>query len=370
MNTRTRTHRRMFLKPFIVLCVIASCILTGFGSARKTSGWFDSPTGSAKYLDGSTILISLFIEDSSSSWSDDEKALVMSKMDLANDFLVAEGNSYGKTVNLIYDIYEHPDLTYTIDYSGRIDDSDDAAYDLLDYVTEYIDDNIPTQRLLKTYGVDSIAYMCFLDKSGVSYAYPYYEGDSDIYYYETCFLYLRCDGDYEPPAVYAHELLHLFGARDLYVTNELDGITKDFVQHIETNYPNEIMLTTYDENWENVQNYVSNDLTDITAYFIGWLDTIPEASDYPSIVYEHSASFGETDYNGGDYSDYTAGDSDYTSHWGSGATGSQGGWGSQSNGTSYNDYGYYNCYDSYETDDSDELDLLELIFHFLWHLFQ
>lgn len=297
----------------IMTMVLVSNMLCGYSYRSIPRSFVNSPTGSAKYLDGSTILVSLFIEDTESSWSLEDQELVMSKMNLAVDFLIEEGNSYGKSVNLIYDINEHPDLAYTVSYANSIDDSDDSALELLDYMTEYIDDNIPTQDLLASYDVDSIAYMCFLNKEGISYTFPYYEGDSRIYYYETCYMFLQCDGDYEPPSVYAHEMLHLFGARDLYSTNQTDGITKDFVQYIETNYPNEIMLTTYDENWNNVQDHVSNDLSDITAYFIGWLDTIPELDTYPSIRSSYPASFSQTEDTSGDYSDYPSTTSD--SHW-------------------------------------------------------
>lgn len=316
---------------FLLICLfLTAAALCGYQHFAPPSDWTTSSTGSAKYLDGSTVLVSLFIEDPSSSWTEDKKEIVMSKMDLANDFLVSEGNSYGKSVNLIYNIYEHPDLAYTVSYSETIDDSSRSSYHLLEYITRYIDSTIPTQEILANYNVDSIAYMCFLDKSGVSYTFPYYEGDSDLYYYETCYMFLKCDGDYEPPAVYAHEMLHLFGARDLYSTNQTDGITKEFVQHIETDYPNEIMLTTYDENWNNVQEYVSNEITDITAYFLGWTDEIPELETYPSIYYPYPASFGDVDDTTGNYTDYSVGDSDNPdSHWGSGNENHTSGWGSK-----------------------------------------
>lgn len=297
----------------IITMALAASMLCGYSYHSIPRSFTNSPTGSAKYLDGSTVLVSLFIEDTESYWSLEDKELVMSKMDLASSFLMEEGNSYGKSVNLIYDINEHPDLAYTVSYSKAIDDSDDSSLELLDYMTQYIDDNIPTQDLLTSYSVDSIAYMCFLNKDGISYTFPYYRGDSRIYYYETCYMFLKCDGDYEPPSVYAHEILHLFGARDLYSTNQTDGITKDFVQYIEANYPNEIMLTTYDENWNNVQDHVTNDLSDITAYFIGWLDTIPELDTYPSIRSSFPASFSETEDTTGDYSEYPSTSSE--SHW-------------------------------------------------------
>lgn len=331
---KNQKQNRTIHHGILFICLLLTvCTLCGYQRFAPSADWTTSPTGSAKYLDGSTVLVSLFIEDSGSSWSDDKKEFVMSKMDLANDFLVSEGNSYGKSVNLIYNIYEHPDLAYTVPYSGTIDDSNRSSYQLLDYITRYIDTTIPTQEILANYNVDSIAYMCFLDKSGVSYTFPYYEGDSDLYYYETCYMFLKCDGDYEPPAVYAHEMLHLFGARDLYSTNQSDGITKEFVQHIEADYPNEIMLTTYDENWNNVQEYVSNEITDITAYYLGWLDEIPELETYPSIYYPYPASFGDVNDTSGNYTDYSIGDSDNPdSHWGSNNENHTSGWGSKTGG--------------------------------------
>lgn len=397
-------NRKQFhtVKLLMVLLIITSFIFSGYRFAPNNETWMTSPTGSAKHLDGTTVLVSLFVEDPSSSWTAEKKEIVMSKMDLANDFLVAEGNSYGKSVNLIYDIYEHPDLAYTVSYHNTIDDSEDCSYDLLDYMTRYINSQIPTQQIMSQYGVDSIAYMCFLDKSGVSYTFPYYEGDSDLYYYETCFMFLKCDGDYEPPAVYAHEMLHLFGARDLYASNEYDGITKDFVQYIETNYPNEIMLTTYDENWNNVQDYVSNDLTDITAYFIGWKDSIPELGAYPSIATKNPASFSEYDGGIGDYSEYTAGDYDYdyepgSNRWGSDIeTNPSSGWGTKTeddfcsdtddfcsdtdnscsgwgSGSCDSDYDYDYCDTSdidYDIDSSDDSWFWDLVWWFFYYLFE
>lgn len=368
----TKTKRtKIQISALLTGLLLISVTLCGYRFSAVSTDWMTSSTGSAKYLDGSTVLVSLFIEDPSSTWTDEKKELVMSKMDIANDFLVTEGASYGKSVNLIYNIYEHPDLNYTVSYSGTINDSDSSSYHLLDYVTNYIDENIPTQDILSNYGVDSIGYMCFLDKSGVSYTFPYYEGDSDLYYYETCFMFLKCDGDYEPPAVYAHEMLHLFGARDLYATNEPDGITKDFVQHIETDYPNEIMLTTYDENWNNVQDHVSNDLTDITAYFIGWVDDIPELDTYPSIYYPYPASFGDVNDDSGDYSDYQAGDSDNSeSHWGGDNQTTGAGWGTKSNGDSSNSGNNSGWSSNNNSGTSSNTDDKTTIWEYIWSIFQ
>lgn len=380
MKQLLQSKRKSKFLSLLAGCILTVGVLCGYSYRSLPKNWATGSTGSAKYLDGSTLLLSFFIEDPESSWTEEEKGIVMSKMNIANDFLVSEGASYGKSVELIYDIYEHPDLAYTISYSEVIDDSDDAAFELLDFITEYINDNISTRKILSSYGVDSIGYMCFLNKDGVSYTFPYYEGDSDIYYYETCYMFLKCDDDYEPPSVYAHEMLHLFGARDLYSPNKIDGITNDFVNHIETNYSNEIMLTTYDENWNNVQEYVSNDLTDITAYFIGWVDTIPELETYPTIRYPAPASFGETEYakESDDYTDSHWGakteettDIGTGSHWGSGSSGG-GSWGSGSWGSGSNDVSTHPEDNGTEPSPPADMDLgfWDYVQFILWYLFQ
>lgn len=371
-NVISRYKRSFHIPALLTALLLTAGLLCGYSYRCIPRSFTTSPTGSAKYLDGSTVLVSLFIEDPESSWTLEDKELVMSKLNLVNEFLVEEGNSYGKTVNLIYDINEHPDLSYTVSYSEVIDDSDDSSFDLLDYITEYIDDNIPTQELLASYNVESIAYMCFLNKEGVSYTFPYYEGDGRIYYYETCYMFLKCDGEYEPPSVYAHEILHLFGARDLYASNQTDGITKDFVQYIEESYPNEIMLTTYDADWNNVQDHITNDLTDITAYFIGWLDTIPELDTYPSIRPANTASFSESEDTTGDYNDYPS--SETGSHWGTitddteETSGSY--WGSGNGSTAAPDRGNGNVIDRTAGNSSDSEELFWKLIIYLYKLFR
>ena len=122
----------------------------------------------------------------------------------------------------------------------------------------------------------------------------------------------------------------------------------------------------YDENWENVQDHVSNDLTDITAYFIGWVDTIPELEQYPSIRSKNRASFAVTDAEG-DYSDYTMGDPD--SYWDSDHSSTSGTSGSSTASGSH--WGSGSSSSSGSTSDSgdDDFTIWDLIWIILWFLF-
>ncbi len=267
------------------------------------------PKGSAGFLNGKTVLVVLYY-DGADDWSGSMKDNIQNKLDIATNFLEKSGRQYGADVELVYDANGSSDLNYDIDISASIprDIDDETEWEEILYDTEmYIDDNIDTQALIDEYDADGIAFICCLDADGTSCTYPYYEDEGSTYFNEICYMYYEYDGEEECPAVYAHEILHLFGARDLYSSNEYDGITVDFVKYIERNYPNEIMLTTYGEDgYTMYQDRVTNEITDITAYFIGWLTDIPELNDYPTIEPEYPAAFSEAAPNSGDYSDYTS----------------------------------------------------------------
>ena len=94
--------------------------------------------------------------------------------------------------------------------------------------------------------------------------------DYNIYSSERAVMYYSTDTDYTYYSVagtYAHELLHLFGADDLYD----NFISPDAAEALEHFYPNAIM------------SVVGNDMEmfgicPYTAYLIGW-DSIPEPFD-------------------------------------------------------------------------------------------
>jgi len=68
-----------------------------------------------------------------------------------------------------------------------------------------------------------------------------------------CVLFFsKYEKEAEGAATYAHEILHLFGARDLYMTSITDGISSALVRHVGKKYPNDIMFRHY-KKWENIK---------------------------------------------------------------------------------------------------------------------
>lgn len=69
------------------------------------------------------------------------------------------------------------------------------------------------------------------------------------------------------PAVIAHEILHLFGAVDLYPHPAYSNFNFDELKEV---YPNELMLVQH-------KKLEKLDISPITSYFVGWQDTLSKS---------------------------------------------------------------------------------------------
>lgn len=258
----TKPSKSIYKIVLIFFCILFICSSCGTSNpplsksdlGEPYSDWEQSPTGSAKYLDGDTVLVSIFLDDEDAHWTSSDMELVKSNMKLACEFLKDEGKRYGKDVNLIYDIDAYPDLEYhykTDDaFPGSTSTTDEgaageAANVLLLNVNQYIHTNINIENIMSKYNVNSVGFLVFIDnETDKATAYSYYLGYDKRYYCEVSFINLRWKktADDVMPETYAHEILHLFGARDLYCTSEINGVTKEFVDYIYDKYPKDIML--------------------------------------------------------------------------------------------------------------------------------
>jgi len=311
--------RKIKLVVVFLLCIIFLCScnekkysdgeLTARNAGSAYSDWEEATTGSVKYLDGSTVLVSIFMEDKNALWTSIDEELVHNNLDIACDYLVEEGKRYGKDVNLIYDTEEYSDLEYHLDYNkafpGSTDDDTAAVDDFVNYVYEYIYNEISVEDIMKKYHVNSVGFLIFIDgEADAATAYNYHYGPTNYYYEEIAFINLRWDYDRNVnPDTYAHEILHMFGARDLYYTDAGDGISRDFVDYVAEEYSKDIMLgyATKGVSWEDK---ITSQITDITAYFIGWKDYISELDDFPEIKAKYPASFTQDDANMDEYEEY------------------------------------------------------------------
>ena len=84
---------------------------------------------------------------------------------------------------------------------------------------------------------------------------------------------MHSNGEEETPAAFAHEMMHQFSAIDLYLEDEDIGLSEEEIEIIESDYPNDIMYTTYEAiTWIPVYSAITNEISELDAYYIGWTD--------------------------------------------------------------------------------------------------
>jgi len=261
-------------------------------------GYLGAAQGSAKLLEGRNLIVSVQVAYENAGWSAAESDRARRATDVAAKWIMNEGKKYGKQIDFIYDTEAHPDLLYHMKYDtsayGNMHTPRDPSVNEFSLAYrkdkdntyrafhEFVEVNVPYMELCEKYGTDSISYIMYFTRPGgyVAYALPftYWYRDIDEYsYHETAVLYLDDDC---LPAVVAHEILHLFGASDLYDPENYlyDGVDLTLHEYAKSTYPGDIMLTT---------NKVSNgdifcEISPLTAYGIGWLGDIPELDRFPA----------------------------------------------------------------------------------------
>ena len=295
--------------PFVMLMLaffLAGCgngNLTQTDAGKPYSDWGKSPTGSAKYLDGDTVLVSIYLEDTASSWTTEDRELVEKNMRITDEYLREQGRKYGKEVNLIYNLDESSELAYRLPYDkpfpGTMSDIKEEELDrkksvnnLYWYVNDFIGNSIPTESIMKKYGVNSIGYLIFIDGSADSaVTYPYYAWENEVTYAEKCFITLRWQSNMTDvtPDTYAHEILHLFGAKDLYYENSENGVDRGLMNYAFKEYRKDIMLghATKGVAWKNM---ITAKIDEPTAHFLGWEDGVKDAR-IRSIKQQYNASY-------------------------------------------------------------------------------
>lgn len=253
----------------------------------------DFPMGTCKELDGTIVIMSIAANDAKTSWDfndpKDQETLsyISREFSIGLDWITEQGKKYGKDIKFIYDWDEDNELFYT---ANLLEDYGNQESNLQDQKS-FIDENLSqyATNLVKKYNADGIAFVYYFNMPEntdfICFASPFQGTDLGMDYpIETLCIDRYVYGAEQGPATYAHELLHLFGAPDLYQVdmNGLNyGMTAEFVDYCEQEHKNEIMFSTYDPyNMVIPKDEVTNDLTDLTAYYIGWIDSNEECESF------------------------------------------------------------------------------------------
>lgn len=233
--------------------------------------------GSARKLQGKTYVLELWLTEQGTLWNKQEMGRIQYEIDRALEWLKSVAKRYGKTLSFelgsfhgdgqgvvmksiphSYEDYEkHPDLILealqVIGYTGV-----EQCYNQLKKMGD---------------GFDNVLCLVLLNHEGRSYANSFSRGH--VGYYETQFLegvvIFKSYGQegLSTANVFAHEILHTFGAWDMYGDAQ-SGKSQEAEQFANQYYPTEIMGRGADAPFDQIQ------ISPLTAWLTGLSDEYDE----------------------------------------------------------------------------------------------
>ncbi len=220
-------------------------------------------------LEGDIYLSIYFVDDNESSWTSYEIEQYMKhQIRPGLDFLEVQAKEYGKSLTIHTKGYSTVPSKYSqqldLIYDGTVEsgDSHTSKYAMLSYF-----DAAGIFRVDADAPLGCAAILTVVDKEGVSYAYQE-TSDEKNFSIELAIVFTNYPGqhiDFDDntamAATVAHEILHIFGAKDLYEPELL-------AEYAAYKYPRDIMLYEHNIKLAKIDKY--------TAYCVGWLDEAPE----------------------------------------------------------------------------------------------
>lgn len=245
--------------------------------------------GDAGHIDGRTVVVSVFVDDPTTKWTNsaaDKQTMDESweSMRCATEWLTRSAAKYGANAEFIWDWKKDSDLKYMTRVSTELDADEldtghvfaegeewkrDVAYQMVDIelkqkISDIEYDWFQDQTdLLEKYDADNIIYFYIVNTDSNNKANSFALSEQAFNSTEYIVVYVKEQNYTARANTYAHEMLHLFGAPDLYCENKT--ITKAYVDHLHNNGCNNIMY--YGQSKDNI----TREFTDLEAYYTGLL---------------------------------------------------------------------------------------------------
>lgn len=249
-------HRRIYSILLTVVLIAATATGCGVSGGPETEAPTESTAappnpylyhyfmnainrGDSRKLQGKILLTFFLVSDSQSRWTADAVQKLKTAHGQATAMMKAEAASYGVTLDVTckYFLCSISGSMSRSEYSTGVRQALSAA--------GFSDPDKVSPALEEQYGVDDAPILFCVNRSERSFAIPC----TNLRGFEYGVLY----GNTED---YRHELYHLYGAKDLYPKS---------VKHIaEKHFPTSVMLDS------------SLAVDELTAYLIGWTDTLSE----------------------------------------------------------------------------------------------
>lgn len=237
--------------PSLILCSTI-CSVAFAGDTKDV--------GSASSLNGQVRLAIVFVSDGQSNWSRREQYVHMRRLKRGEQWIVSQSLAYHvsppRFKHRVYGRWFDIKLP-SLPAGTR---SGNENVEMVHLVSQELGFESP-QAWRSQFPEEQFAALVFLKRDGASYAIPQEAGLNPRYDIEGAVLY----NNFEPgvpncATCIAHELLHVFGAWDMYETFQITKKQMDFATQL---YPDSIMLRT---------SYNPYELTmdPVTCWRIGW----------------------------------------------------------------------------------------------------
>lgn len=241
---------------------------------------FSGKLGSATTITDGTVIVSVFADDKTTSWADaDEfKGEMLKNLGIGANWLTNSVADYDAEAKFYYAESLESDLVYTVKFDDEMVRFDGSMYNTQ---RQYILESIDSDALLTKYNAKNIIYAFFFNTPLENEVNPWTlaytgEGTCDV---EIIDVFCRFDNIVCPPASLAHEVLHCFGAHDLYYAS--DAIPQAFVDHCIQSESNDIMYTV------NMGDEITSVLTELAAYYVGLVDSCELVDEWNLAKSEH-----------------------------------------------------------------------------------
>ncbi len=268
------------------------------------------PLGNAGELDGKIVVYSIFANGPDYSWDFSQspdratRDKILNDMSQALEWITKQAAKYGRNVEFLYDWNADPELAvestseFPMAYSSRkayeesIEEGKLVTTDQL-FAKQRIAFSLANAKdLREKYGADGVVYMFYVNtdfsNTVVPHAVPYWPDIlrwsvkvRDLVELATMHMHFtdkRVAGSGQKRTIgatsYAHEILHLFGAPDLYEAN--DVIPQAYVDHLDAAGSNDIMYGGYDDDGPMSKASMS----ELTAYYLGLTDYCEDVKKY------------------------------------------------------------------------------------------
>jgi hypothetical protein len=248
-------------------------------SAEKTGAY-----GSVGLLAFPSVLVSVYLDEKDGAHAWDEDGIAQSRQNLAQAvaWIGQQCETYHAAPDIRYDDGTADDLFYHMDYDGTFakeqnPDDDDGFSDAIVSFCEQID----TDAFEQKYGTSSIGFLIFIPRDGTSATMVHDLSMDDPYYEYSClYRWDSYDGTQTTAALYAHEILHLYGAPDLYEGSVDPFVTPELTEYVSEQWPNAIMLTIDTLNPQTIPQQICP----LTAYRLGLCNTFAGIEQFPDVA--------------------------------------------------------------------------------------